>query len=193
MDDLDGWDKFYRCVIEETIRQANERLDRFRVSLGDWLYGQINWPTDDWEQQLDLFVEHTRYYGLVIQPECIQSLHDLLEARVNGTGPFAVLGPYDAGRKRAATDAPIQLAAAVALDDGTRTDATVPLDAGPLDSGPTPTMAGGLEVVGPGPKKTQSFQDKVRKLLELFDAEVAGCCTASVAGCHALSLDGGSC
>ncbi|KKK56438.1 hypothetical protein LCGC14_3064530, partial [marine sediment metagenome] len=118
IEDLDGWDKFYRCVVEETIRQANERLDRFRVSLGDWLHPQLNWPTEDWQQQLDLFVEHTRYYGLIIEPECVQTLHDLLEARVNGTGAFAALGPYDAQQKRAATDVPIQVAAAVALDQG---------------------------------------------------------------------------
>ncbi len=37
------------------------------------------------------------------------------------------LGPYGAQHERAATDVPIQVAAGVALDDGTRTDATVPL------------------------------------------------------------------
>ncbi len=59
MDDQDGWDRFYRCVVEETIRQVHDRLDWFRVSLGDWLHGQLNWPTDDWQQQLDLLVEHS--------------------------------------------------------------------------------------------------------------------------------------
>ncbi|MEX0675995.1 MAG: hypothetical protein WD063_02890 [Pirellulales bacterium] len=94
MADLDGWDKYYRCVIEETSRLVDEMLDRFRVSLGDFLYGMLNWPTDDWGEQLNRFVEHTRYYGLIIEPESIRTIHDLIEARVNGTGPFAVLGPY---------------------------------------------------------------------------------------------------
>ena len=69
-------------------------LDRFRVSLGDWLYAMLNWPTDDWREQLNLFVEHTRYYALIIEPDSIRTINDLFEAHVNGTGPFAVLGPY---------------------------------------------------------------------------------------------------
>jgi A nuclease family of the HNH/ENDO VII superfamily with conserved AHH len=164
----DGWDKFYRHVIEEAGRLVNEKLDWFRVSLGDWLYGQLNWPTDDWQQQLDLLVEHTRYYGLIIQPDCVQALHDLVEARVKGTGAFSQLGPYGAQQRRGATAGPIQIAAAVALDDGTRTDATVP-----LDSGPTPTMKDGREVAGPGPATTASFQKKVHAALAILDVEVA--------------------
>jgi hypothetical protein len=91
---MDAWEKFFRCVVRETGRQMHEHLDRFRVSLGDWLFAMVNWPTPDWEQQLQILVDHTRYYGLIIHPVSIQSIHDLVEARVNGTGPFAGHGPY---------------------------------------------------------------------------------------------------
>jgi hypothetical protein len=100
-----------------------EYLERFRESLAWWLHGELNWPSPDWEQQLRLFVDHTRYYGLEIAPASIQKLHDLLEARVNGTGPFEVLGPYRWDEPAVATGEPIQLALAVGVDDGTRTDA----------------------------------------------------------------------
>ncbi|MEX0679539.1 MAG: hypothetical protein WD063_20870 [Pirellulales bacterium] len=114
MDGEDGWDKYYRCVIQETSRLVDEMLDRFRVSLGDFLYAMLNWPTDDWREQLNRFVEHTRYYGLIIEPESIRTIHDLIEARVNGTGPFAVLGPYG-GPQSAGTGPTVQLAMAVSV------------------------------------------------------------------------------
>ena len=142
-------------------------LDRFRVSLGDWLWAMLNWPTDDWREQLNRFVEHTRYYGLIIEPESVSTIHDLIEARVNGTDAFAVLGPYGA-KQPAGTGPTVQLAMSVGLDDGTRTDASVD-----LTSGPTPTVKDGAEVAGPGPETTKSFQDKVHTALAIMDAEVA--------------------
>ncbi len=81
----------------------------------------------------------------------------LVEARVNGTGPFAAFGPYDAQQNRAATDVPIQVAAAVALDDGTRTDAMVPLDSAPPDAGPT---AGVDDETEPAERATAGEQSK---------------------------------
>jgi hypothetical protein len=165
---MDGWDKFYECVVDETDRLVDETLERFRVSLEDWLFGQMNWPTPDWEQQLKLFVDHSRYYGVIVHDETIQTFHDLLEARVNGTGPFAAYGPYRWDQPTRGAGVPIQPAIAIGFDDGTRTDATVA-----LDPGPTPTFKDGAEVAGPGPATTSSFQDKVQLALELIDVEVA--------------------
>ena len=136
------------------------------MSLGDWLWAMLNWPTPDWREQLDLFVEHTRYNGLVIEPESVRAIYDLIEARVNGTGPFSDLGPYG-GEQPVGAGPTVQLAMSVGLDDGTRTDASVD-----LTSGPTPTMKDGLEVAGPGPLVTASYKAKVLKALETLDPQV---------------------
>lgn len=163
---MDGWDKFYECVLKETIRLTRQKLDRFEESLGDWLYGQLNWPSDDWEQQLELLVEHTRYYSLLIEPECIATLHALVEARVNQSGPFAVLAEGATG--------PIQVAVGVTVDDGTRTDATLQLAA--ATAAPEPQAAtedNSVELAGPGPETSSSFRQQVQDVLDLLNADVA--------------------
>jgi A nuclease family of the HNH/ENDO VII superfamily with conserved AHH len=66
------------------------------------------------------------------------------------------------------TREPIQLAMGEAADDGTRTDATVALDAQP-----GATFKDGIEVAGPGPTTSTSYQQKVQSQLEHIDLEVA--------------------
>jgi hypothetical protein len=166
---MDGWDKFYQTVVDETQKGVWERLDRFRISLGDWFWPTINWPPPDWRDELYLFVQHTRYYGLIIEQDAIDRFRYLIEARVNGTGPFVELGPYHFDQPPAATGAQVQLAMGVALDDGTRTGATVAMDA-PASALPPDD---GFERAGPGPEVSASFKAKVQIALELLDPRVA--------------------
>ena len=119
----DGWDRYYRTVIRETGREAEERLHRFGESARDWVHGLVNWPPPNWPAELDLLVEHTRYYGLVIEPECVRNLHNLIEARINGTGPFEVLGPYGSNAPEGGGPV-VQLALGVGLDEGATTGAS---------------------------------------------------------------------
>jgi hypothetical protein len=69
---MDGWDLYYECVDRELGRQMERHLHLFRESLEWWLYAELNWPSRDWETQLQYLVDHTRYYGLEIHPVSIQ-------------------------------------------------------------------------------------------------------------------------
>jgi hypothetical protein len=86
---MDGWDKFYQTVVDETQKGVWERLDRFRISLGDWFWPTINWPTPDWRDQLYLFVEHTRHSAIEAARQAgirAKMKQELAEIRAGGDG-----------------------------------------------------------------------------------------------------------
>ena len=113
--------KYFRSIASHTDRDVQRRLDRFQSSLETWLHSALNWPQDDWEADLRLFVEHTRYAGWEISPHSLAQIRELLEARARRTGPFAVALPP--GRRASPA---IQLAA-VRSAPGDDTDATLDL------------------------------------------------------------------
>jgi hypothetical protein len=165
---MDAWDKFYETVATETDRGTHELLDRFGVSLGDWLYGSLNWPAPDWRDELYEFVEHSRYYGVELEQSSIDRFRELIEARVAGTGPFEQLGPYNAQRVAAPAAMPVQLAMAVVVGDGEDADTE-----DEQDEESTSHSDAGLELAGPGPFVSESYKAKVQKVLELLDPKVA--------------------
>ena len=136
MDNLQLWEEYYRSCFEKTRDGVKRLLHWFQESLAWWLHAELNWPRKDWEQQLQVFVEHSAHYGVLIKPKSIQELHDLLEARVNGTGPFERFGPYRWDEPPQPSTTPIQLAAAVSVDDGTRSDAAMAMAPEERPSGP---------------------------------------------------------
>jgi hypothetical protein len=168
---MDAWDKFYETVARETDRGTHELLDRFGVSLGDWLYGSLNWPAPQWRDELYEFVEHSRYYGVELEQASIDRFRELIEARVEGTAPFEELGPYNAQQVAAPAAMPVQLAMAVVVGDGEDADADAEDE---QDEESEPSLSDeGLELAGPGPFVSESYKAKVQKVLELLDPKVA--------------------
>jgi len=167
--------KYFRSIASHTDRDVQRRLDRFQRSLETWLHSALNWPQDDWEADLRLFVEHTRYAGWEISPHSLGQIRKLLEARARRTGPFAVA---TAARSHDVDKPEIQLAAVMA--PGEDTDATLDLTSKDAEQVEEPVD---LEVAGPGPEVSESFKAKVRLTLELLDPAVCR-------WWHAPSVDG---
>ncbi len=167
--------KYFRTIASHTDRDVQRRLDRFQRSLERWLHSALNWPQDDWESDLRMFVEHTRYAGWEISPHSLAKIRELLEARAKRAGPFAVA---TGARSHEADKPEIQLAAVMA--PGEDTDATLDLTS---EDAEQVEESVDLEVAGEGPEVSESFKAKVRLTLELLDPAVCR-------WWHAPSVDG---
>lgn len=164
--------KYFRNVAAQADRDVQQRLDRFQQSLETWLHSALNWPLDDWQADLRMFLEHTRYAGWEISPHSLSAIRELLTARAGRTGPFAAEGSK-------AVDRPvIQLAAVMA--PGEDTDATLDLTSDGEEADATPVD---LETAGPGPDVSPAFKAKVRLALDLLDPAICQ-------WWHAPSVDG---
>jgi|GEM_PF-2134854 len=167
--------KYFRSIGSHVDRDVQQRLDRFQRSLKMWLHSALNWPQDDWEADLRLFVEHTRYAGWEISPHSLGQIRELLEARSKRSGLFAVAR---AARSHDLDKPTIQLAAVMAPGDDT--DATLDLTS---EDAEEVEETVDLEVAGEGPEVSAEFKAKVRLTLELLDPTVCR-------WWHAPSVDG---
>jgi hypothetical protein len=165
--------KYFRSIQSHTERDVERRLDRFQRSLETWLHSALNWPHEDWEADLRLFVEHTRYAGWEISPHSLAKIRELLEARAKRTGGFASPRSKDVERPA------IQLAAVMAT--GEDSDAALDLTSDGENEDFEESVE--LEVAGEGPDVSPSFKAKVRLTLELLDPVVCR-------WWHAPSVDG---
>jgi hypothetical protein len=154
--------KYFRSIQSHTERDVERRLDRFQRSLETCLHSALNWPQEDWEADLRLFVEHTRYAGWEISPHSLAEIRKLLAARAGRSGLFAP------SRAETVEREPIQLAQ-VMISPSQDTDATLDLG-GEGDGSGEPTVE--PEVAGPGPDVSLSFKTKVRYVLELLDPAI---------------------
>ncbi len=157
--------KYFRSIGSHVDRDVQRRLDRFQRSLEMWLHSALNWPQDDWEADLRLFVEHTRYAGWEISPHSLGQIRELLEARSKRSGLFAIAR---AARSHDVDKPTIQPAAVMAPGDDT--DATLDLTS---EDAEEVEETVDLEVAGPGPEVSAEFKAKVQTLLKILDAVAA--------------------
>jgi hypothetical protein len=91
-------DHFQRLVLEFErlwVAACVERLERLKSLWEPWITRMLTEPMpDDWEAELDRFVEDVRHScGLIVSVDSIGQIENLLRARAGGTGIFAAAGP----------------------------------------------------------------------------------------------------
>ncbi len=163
----------------------NEQLGLVSDAINGWIDGVLREPLpDDWREQFGAVLDKQAAQGRQVIPESVRELEEWIEGWATEYGMLPTDPPREhAARwwRRAEPSRYVQTTAAGTQTVSYSEDGSFVIQVTPNVSGPPEPMEEAeaveqeeepLEVAGPGPNVSESFQEHVRLIVDILDPEI---------------------